>query len=235
MSWLSDLEPGIILSLKLIIWSFVLTLMFAVPIGIGRVSRSRSIRWVSACYVELFRGIPLLALLTFVYFGLGRYVVHLHIDDFWLAVAAIGVGESAYLGEIYRGAIWSVPEAQWEVAASLRLSHRQTLWYAILPQAVLPAIPPTVNAMISTVKVSALASLIGVPELTSSAQNLVSETFQPMRVYLLLAGLYLVLTVPFSYASFALEGFVSRRLSTHMDAARSTAVDVTAQTAEARR
>ena len=211
-SWLSFMQDGMVVSLELIAWCFVFTLVLGLLVALCRISPSRTLRIVSLVYVEVFRGVPFLALLIFVYFGLGRYVVTLHIDDFWLAVAAISVGESAYLAELYRGAIKSVSDGQWHAARTMGLSRAQTMWLVVLPQAVPAGIPPTINQLVSTVKVSSLASLIAVPELTASAQNLIAETFRPMPIYLLLAGLYLVLTVPLSYLAFGIEKLVNRRL-----------------------
>jgi His/Glu/Gln/Arg/opine family amino acid ABC transporter permease subunit len=212
MDWLSYMKDGLFVSFELIGWCFLFTLILGVLVALCRISTNRALRTLSLIYVEFFRGVPFLALLIFVYFGLGRYVVSLGISDFWLAVAAISVGESAYLAELYRGAIVSVSQGQWNAARSMGLTRVQTIWLVVMPQAIPAAIPPTINQLVSTVKVSSLASLIAVPELTASAQNLIAETFRPMPVYLLLAGIYLVLTVPLSYIAFGIEKLINRRL-----------------------
>jgi His/Glu/Gln/Arg/opine family amino acid ABC transporter permease subunit len=212
LDWLAYLSDGIVVSLELIGLCFVGTLVLAVVVAVGRISESRVVRLCTAVYVEVFRGVPFLALLIFLYFGLGKFLVALHVKDFWLAFVAISVGESAYLAEIYRGAIRSIGPAQWDAARTQGLTRGQTLRYVVLPQAVPVAIPPTINQLVSTVKVTALASLIAVPELTAAAQNLIAETFRPMPVYLLVAVLYLILTVPLTYLAKWLERMVSRRL-----------------------
>jgi His/Glu/Gln/Arg/opine family amino acid ABC transporter permease subunit len=211
-SWISFMSGGIVVSLELIGLCFVFTLALAVIVAVGRISDRRTPRVITAAYVELFRGVPFLALLIFVYFGLGKYLVSLHVGNFWLAVAAISVGESAYMAELYRGAIKSVGPAQWDAARTSGLTRWQTLRFVILPQAVPVAIPPTINQLVSTVKVSSLASLVAVPELTAAAQNLISENFEPLQVYYLVGVLYLILTVPLTYLARWLERIASRRL-----------------------
>jgi His/Glu/Gln/Arg/opine family amino acid ABC transporter permease subunit len=232
--WIGYLSGGIVVSLELVGLCFVGTLVLAVLVALGRVSELRWVRFLSAIYVELFRGVPFLALLIFLYFGLGKLLVSLHVDEFWLAAVAISVGESAYLGEIYRGAIRSVGPAQWDAARTLGLTRWQALVRVVLPQAVPAAIPPTINQLVNTVKVSALASLIAVPELTAAAQNLIAENFLPMQVYLLVALLYLVLTVPLTYLARWLERIVSRRLGLRTRALPAVPAELTAVLLEER-
>jgi ABC-type amino acid transport system permease subunit len=134
--------------------------------------------------------------LIFVFFGLGRLLSGFGISAFWLAVASLTINESAYLGEIYRGTLLSIPQTQWEAASSLGLGWVSILRLVILPQALPPAVPSTLNIVIGIIKNSSLASLVAVGEVTLAATILVSQTFEPMRVYLLLSVLYLALIVP---------------------------------------
>lgn len=232
--WIGYMSDGIVVSLELIGLCFVLTLALALIVALGRISESRTWRFLSSVYVEFFRGVPFLALLIFLYFGLGKVLVSLHIKDFWLATAAISVGESAYLAEIYRGAVRSVGPAQWDAARTGGLTRWQTLRFVVLPQSVPIAIPPTINQLVSTVKVSALASLIAVPELTASAQNLIAENFRPMPVYLLVAVLYLILTVPLTYLARWLERVVAGKLGLTVKAVPDVPAELTAVLMEER-
>ena len=162
-------------------------------------------RLLASLYCDLFRSIPLLALIIFMYYGLGGVTARLGIPDFWLMVAALTLSESAYLAEIYRGGLLAIPQAQWEAAESLGLGWWGVLRLVVLPQALLPAVPSTLNMVIASIKDSSLASLIAVNEVTLVATTLVSETFEPMQVYLVLAVLYLALIMPIVLLSHRLE------------------------------
>ncbi len=211
-SWMPVLLQGLLVSLELTAVASLLTFAFATMIALLRISPLRPIRLVTTAFVDLDRSVPLLALLIFVYFGLGKYLAFLGLPAFWVAVLAISVNEAAYLGEVYRAAIESISQEQWDAATSLGLSRRQTLALVILPQAVPAGIPPTVNDVIYILKASSLASLVSVNELTNVSTQLVSVTFLPMQIYMTIGAMYLALTVPLSYFARWLEVYVNRRL-----------------------
>jgi His/Glu/Gln/Arg/opine family amino acid ABC transporter permease subunit len=211
-SWAPTLLRGVVVSLELAFLAGGLTFGLALAVALLRIGPWRPIRILATIYVDIDRSIPLLALLIFVYFGLGRYLAQLGIPAFWVAVVAIGVNESGYLSEVYRASLQSIGKDQWEAAASLGLSRRQTIWLVIIPQAVPSAIPPTVNDLIYIIKGTSLASLISVNELTGVSNELVSETFLPMEIYLIIGVIYLLLTVPLSYLARYAERRISRRL-----------------------
>lgn len=192
-------------TIELVAVSMLLTIVVSVALAVCSVSPWRPVRVLAALYSDLLRSIPLLALLIFLYYGLGRVAVAFGVSGFWLVVAGLTLSESAYLGEIYRGGLLAIPPGQWEAAASLGLTWPGTIRYVVLPQALPPAVPSTLNMLIAVIKNSSLASLVAVNEVTLVATILVSDTFQPMQVYLVLAVLYLLLIIPVSVLSQWLE------------------------------
>jgi polar amino acid transport system permease protein len=121
------------------------------------------------------------------------------------AAIALTLFTSAYLAEIWRGCVESIPNGQWEASASLALNPLEQLRYVILPQALRIAIPPTVGFLVQLIKGTSIASIIGFIELTRAGQLIVNVTFQPMIVYPVVAVLYFVLCYPISLAALRLE------------------------------
>jgi His/Glu/Gln/Arg/opine family amino acid ABC transporter permease subunit len=205
VGWWQILWTGFIVTIKLSLICSVTTVLLAALIAIARIHPSRVVRGLGEVYADVLRSIPLLALLLFAYYGLGREAASYGITAFWLAVAAITLSESAYLSEVYRAALQAVPAGQREAAASLGLPWWRTVWLVIAPQGIAPSLPTTVNAVVGIVKGSSLASLIAISEATLVATNLVSQTFQPLGVYLTLTLMYLVILIPLSLVGKALE------------------------------
>lgn len=216
--WMPLLLQGLVVTLQLAAASAAVGLTVAAVVALLRISPWRPVRAGATIFVDIVRSIPLLALLIFVFFGLGKLLNQLGIPEFWAAVGAISISEASYLGETYRAALESVSSVQWDAANSLALTRSQTLRLVILPQAIPAAVPPTVNALIYIIKGTSLASLIAVNELTGVATELVDETFLPMQIYLLIGLMYLAVTVPLSYAAGYAERAVSRRLGMRVEA-----------------
>lgn len=218
--WLGFLVTrGLVGTIQLAVIVSILSILFAGALALARISPVRTLRVLARVDVDLFRSIPLLALLIFLYFGIGPAVAKYGITAFMLSVVALTLTESAYIAEVYRGALEAVPPSQWEAARSLGLGWRRLVRYVVLPQAILPSIPATVNLLIAILKDSALASLIAVTELTLSATILTSLTFKPMEVWLMVAGIYLVLIVPLSLFARYTEQAVEQRVGLRMRAA----------------
>jgi His/Glu/Gln/Arg/opine family amino acid ABC transporter permease subunit len=210
-SWLELMLAGLVVTLKLSFLTTVLTIILGSLSALGAVSTSRTVRIISRVYVDLFRSVPILALMIIFYFGFGPWLSDWGIDTFTLALAALSLSSGAYLSEVYRGAIQSVPRSQWRAAESLGLGHFAILRFAVIPQVIPPLVPLTLNAVISIVKNSSLASLITVNELTLSGTMAVSLSFMPMQVYLLLGAMYAAIILPLIFAAGRLERWVNRR------------------------
>ena len=156
-----------------------------------------------AGYVQLFQGTPLLMQLFLAYFGLA--LLGLPTTPWVAAALALTLYTSAFLAEIWRGCVDSIPRGQWEASDSLALSFGEKMRHVILPQALKIAVPPTVGFLVQVVKGTALASVIGFIELTKAGTMITNATFRPFVVYGCVALLYFVLCFPISWWSHRLE------------------------------
>jgi len=173
-------------------------------IAILRTTQSRILRWLTAGYIQLFQGTPVLMQLFLFYYGLA-VLFDMQVDA-WPAVAlAFTLYSGAFLGEIWRGSIQAIPRTQWEASACLSLGYVQQLRFVILPQAMRISIPPTVGFLVQLIKGTSIAAIIGFVELTRAGQLIVNVTFQPMIVYPVVAALYFVVCWPLSLLSRSLE------------------------------
>lgn len=159
-------------------------------------------------YIQLFQGTPLLMQLFLCYFGLALFGIET--SPLLAASLCLTVYTSAFLSEIWFGAVKSIPRQQWEAGTSLALTFIQQLRYIILPQALKMAIAPTVGFMVQAVKATALTSVIGFVELTRSGQVIANVTFSPFLVYGSVALLYFLLCFPLSMWSRHLEHRLTR-------------------------
>lgn len=172
-------------------------------VALARVARSRSLRTAAATYIQIVQGTPVLMLLFLSYYGLSLFGYDL--PPMVAAGVSMTIYVSGYLGDIWRGSIQSVPKQQWEASESLAMTRRQQYQYVILPQAVQISLPPTVGFMVQVVKNSSIASIIGFVELAKAGQLINNVTFQPFRVFLIVAALYFCVCYPLSYCSRRLE------------------------------
>ncbi|MEG2630481.1 MAG: amino acid ABC transporter permease [Comamonas sp.] len=172
-------------------------------VALGASYGPRWSRLLVSLYVKLIQGTPLLVLLPLVYFGLPS--LGLNIAPLAAAGIALSVYVSAYLGEIWRGCLASVPRTQAEAAECLALRWHQRVWHVLLPQAMKIATPPTVGFMVQIVKNTSLASAIGFVELARAGQIINNSTFEPFVIFMIVAALYFALCYPLSVLSRRLE------------------------------
>jgi His/Glu/Gln/Arg/opine family amino acid ABC transporter permease subunit len=191
-SWAETLAPGLWLTIGLWIVASATILPIALAVAMGRLSSRASVRRITAGYIELLRSTPMLGLMLFTYFGLGSWVGPA-LTPFLAAYLALVVGQTAYDAENYRAAFQSVPETEWEAAHGLGLTRWQTYRFIILPRSIPVLFAPTVNSWIYVIKMTAIASVISVTELTLQSTSLVGTTYRPLPVYALVAVFYLVL------------------------------------------
>ncbi len=193
-----------------LLWTVVLSALAFVLGGVAgffvMLARTSTMRWLrrlALVYVQFIQGTPLLILMFVIYFGLG--VVGIEVPP--LAAASMGmmIYSSAYLGEIWRGCVESVPRTQFEAAECLALTRWQTLTDVILPQAMRIATPPTVGFMVQLIKNTSLASVVGFVELTRAAQVINNSLFQPFLVFGIAATFYFCVCYPLSVWSRSLE------------------------------
>jgi polar amino acid transport system permease protein len=172
-------------------------------IALCRISPNRIVRLLSAGYVQLIQGTPLLVIMFLTYFGLPTLGVT--VSPLTAAGASLTIYIGAYLGEIWRGSIESVPRPQWEAAEGLALSRSQRMTKVILPQATRIATPPTVGFMVQIIKNTSLASVVGFVELARSGQIINNSLFEPFLIYTIIAVIYFALCYPISRISRRLE------------------------------
>ena len=169
----------------------------------ARIGRSRFLRRLATLYAELFQSTPLLLQLFLVYFGLPK--LGLDVSAWSAAALCLTLYASAYLSDIWRGAVEAVPQGQWDGSASLGLHRFSQLRLVILPQAARSAIAPTTGFLVQLIKSTALASIVGFHELTRTAQILTNATFQPFLIFGLVALIYFALCYPLTRWSRRLE------------------------------
>ncbi len=199
------------MTIEISVASMMLAMALGLPIALGRMSRWSPVRALATVYVEFFRGIPVLLLLYFLYYGLPTlgeaYAlgVSLKLSAFGAAVLGFGLNYAAYEAEIYRAGIGAVPLGQWEAAASLGMSPGLTFRRIILPQAIRVILPPMTNDFIALFKDTSLVSVIAVVELTKQYQILAKSSLRYLEIGLATAALYLVMSVPLGHLSRWLE------------------------------
>ena len=177
-----------------------------------RSSRSRMLRGGAWLMIELFRDLPVLVLLVWMYFCLPLFLGDwVRISPFWVGVIGLGLNYAALQAEILRAGYESIPHGQLEVAESFGFTKLQRVRHLILPQAFWRSLPPTLGQIVNTLKLSALAAFIAVPEMFYITQKLIQESFRPLEFYTALAGMYLLLVAPLALLFRALEVKISRR------------------------
>ncbi len=205
------LLDGAQMTVLLTVVSFALAMAIGLPIAVMRLYGPAPVRALAVLYVEFFRGIPVLLLLYFIYYGLGAFAAEygwefLKLDPRVAAILGFGLNYAAYEAEIYRGGIGSIPLGQWEAAASLGMPAALTFRRIILPQAVRVILPPMTNDFVALFKDTSVVSIIAVVELSTQYQILTKSGGGYVQIGLCTAALYLVMSVPLGYLARYLEG-----------------------------
>ncbi|MFI8090411.1 amino acid ABC transporter permease [Streptomyces sp. NPDC086080] len=183
---------GLKITLELAVLGVVFALVLGLLVAWMRMSRLAVLRLPAQGYLALIRGTPLVAQLFVIYYGL---VTLVNISAFWSAVIGLAVHNAAYLAEIFRSGVQSVPRGQSESARSLGMSKTQAMRIVVAPQAFRAILPSLGNQFIIAIKDTAVASFITVPELFMQAQKLAAATYEPLTYYLISAVYYLVIVL----------------------------------------
>jgi cystine transport system permease protein len=155
---------------------------------LARSSSARLLRWPARIYISFMRGIPMLAILFILYFGLP--VIGIQLTALTSAMIGFSINSAAYIAEVQRASLNSVSKGQWDAGYAMGLSYWQTLFGIITPQAARIAIPPLLNIFLDLVKASSLAAVISVPEILYNAQIVAGRTYDSITLYLLAALIY---------------------------------------------
>ncbi len=183
--------------------AFVFGGLIGAGVALARVSNRRPLRWGAVGYIRLFQGTPLLLQLFLVFFG--GDLIGLDLGPYLSAILGLSLNAGAFLGEIWRGALQAVPSGQTEAARALGLRYRARMLRVVGPQALRIAIPPTVGYLVNLVKSTSLAAIIGFVELTRAGQMINNATFQPFKIFGIVAALYFLLCWPLTIVSRRLE------------------------------
>jgi len=218
---------GVALTLLLTVVSMALGLVVGTVAAVCRLSDNPVLRWCAAGYIWLFRGTPVLVQLVFwfnigiIFPTLGLTIPVLDVTLFSVeanevitpltaAILGLGLNSGAYIAEIVRAGITSVNKGQQEAAYALGLDRRRTLRRIVLPQAIPVAVPPLGNEFVSMLKYSALASVVAVPELLGSAEQIYATNLRTLELLVVASIWYLALTTLFSAAQTQLERRLGR-------------------------
>jgi polar amino acid transport system permease protein len=197
------LWQGLLVTLEISALVVLISLLIGVVMGVGLTYGPRWLYWPIRLYSDLIRGIPILVLIFFVYYGLPAF--GLDLDNFWAAVAALTAFKISHVIEIVRGSIQSIHHGQTEAAKAIGLTFWQRMFQVIFPQALRRFLPPWINAVTDAVKGSALVSLIGVVDLMLAVQKVIGRTYEPMPLYVTGAIIYFAINYSLSSLSRQLE------------------------------
>ena len=199
---LQSLGQTLLLTLLSLIFAFIIGLIF----GLMNVSKSKILNCIGTIYVDGIRGVPLIVLAYFIYFGIPA----IGFTDFKLTALVAGtislsMNAGAYMAEIFRAGIQSVDKGQMEAARSLGLSYGKSMRKVILPQAIRTMIPSIINQFIISLKDTSILSVIGFPELTKAGNIIVGNTFKALQVWGIVAVMYMVVIITLSRVAKRIE------------------------------
>ncbi|MGD9042021.1 MAG: amino acid ABC transporter permease [Desulfobacteraceae bacterium] len=230
--WLTNiLIQGLLTTIRLSLWSTILATFIGTVIGLCRLSKGLFSRLIGRTYVELIRNLPPLVLIFIFYFFLtDQIMTSIGVDEFvksrsenmqallaflfaspslfsafLSALITLALFEGAYIAEIVRAGVQSIERGQWEASHALGLSWWQQMRYVIFPQATQRILPPLAGQFISTIKDSAIVSVISIQELTFQGMELMSATYLTFEVWITVTALYFILTMALSLSVERLE------------------------------
>jgi len=204
------LAGGLTSTLLVSICAIVLSVLIGALMALAALSKRKGLQTLARFYVEIFRAIPLLVLLLWVFYGL-PVVLGLQLGVFVAGVLSLALSDSAFEAEVFRAGIQSVPKGQVEAAKSLGLSWIQQMRFIVAPQAIKVILPALGNQFIYVVKMSSLISVIGLPELTRRANELNVNEYRPLEIYSFLVIEYLLLILCISWLVRKLEVKLARQ------------------------
>ncbi len=201
--WWPQIQSAIWVTVQLTVWSFALAVTVGMLLAIGKLSKVRIIRVFCAGYVEIARGVPALAVLFLLYYGL--VPVGIVLDAFVAGIIGLGLSAAGYIAEVFRAGIEAIHKGQREAALSVGMTPIKSFRYIILPQAIRIILPPLLNMLIILLKDTSICSLISTPELMLRAKDLAMMSFLPMHLFLLAGALYFMMSWPLSIMTRRIE------------------------------
>ena len=203
------IPDGVLVTFEVTVLSIICAVLLGLLVGVARISRNPFINKGATVYVEIIRGIPLLVQLFYIYYALAKFV---KVPDITAAVISMSVCYAAYISEIFRGGILSIPRGQMEAALALGLSRSQAIRKVIIPQTFKVILPPLGNEFIALLKDSSLVSILAVADLLRRGREYASTSFNYFEAYTVVALIYLILTLFLS----RLVGMMEERMKRHV-------------------
>ena len=186
---------GLPLTFAVTFSAILISVFIGLFVGLGQISSRKVLRMLTGIYVELIRGIPLLVQIMFMYFALGRIF---QLQGLPAAIIALSICYGAYMSEIFRAGIQSIPRGQMEAAQALGMTHSQAMWYIILPQSMKFILPAIGNELIAMLKDSSLVSVVALRDILRRGREYVARTFLSLETYAMVALVYLIITLALS-------------------------------------
>jgi len=201
---LSFLIDGYIDTISLSLTAIFTSVMLGLFVSLCGYSKVKLVNRLSRFYIVIFRAVPIMALVLWVFYGLPIFW-GINLGPFASGVLSLALSDAAFEAEIFRAGIQSVPLGQKEAAKSIGLNKWQIYKLVIIPQAIRKILPALANQFIYVLKMSAIVSVIGLTELTKKANELVVTTYRPLEIYSVLIIEYLILIVFISWIFHRLE------------------------------
>ena len=207
-SWWPQIAVATGNTLLLMVFSFALAVVIGMLLALGKLSPVRVIRAFCTAYIEVARGVPALAILFLLYFGLVPLGIVL--DAFVAGFVGLGLSAGGYIAEVFRAGIEAVHKGQREAALAVGMTPATSFRYIVLPQAMRIVLPPMLNMLILLLKDTSICSLISTPELMLRAKDLAMMSFLPMHLFVLAAVIYFLMAWPMSLLTRRVEARMRR-------------------------
>jgi len=202
-------------TLLLCLLSLVFASVIGMIFGLMNVGHNRALNFIGTVYVDAVRGVPLIVLAYFIYFGIPAGIQSLGFTNFKMdalqaGTIALSMNCGAYMAEIVRAGIQSVDRGQMEAGRSLGLSYGAGMALIVVPQAVRTMIPSIINQFIITLKDTSILSVIGFPELTNVGKTIMGNTFKNLQAWAIVGIMYLIVITILSKVSKQIERRINR-------------------------
>lgn len=212
--FLEVLIPAAGMTVRIAAGAFVLAIAVGLVLALLQTLRIGVVTAAARTYIEVIRGTPVLAQLFILYIGLTEFGIRF--SPIQAAILGLGLNGGAYLAEVFRAGIQSIHAEQMEAALTVGMTPIAAMRWVVLPQALNVVVPPTTNYSIALLKDTAIVSAVAAPEIMFRARNLVMETYLSAQIYLLVALMYLVMSL--------ILAFISRRIERRLAVSGATGV-----------
>jgi len=195
---LQFLLSGLSITISISLLSIFFSLLIGFFVSLLGMNPTKIFIWINRFYIEIFRSVPLLVLLLWVYYGL-PVIFGISFGPFVAGIISLAISDSAFEAEIFRAGLQSINKGQRDAAKSIGLNKYQEMRFIILPQALRIILPAIGNQFVYVLKMSSLVSIIGLADLTRKANELVVSVYRPLEVYTFLVFEYLILILIISF------------------------------------